>query len=116
MVEAGFVVVAGVVGADCLFVVVVCVAGFVVVVVVEDFFVAGGGSSAGGGIGCGSGRDAPERYAQRNAVRNSVGRRTARNRNAIRKENMILPTRAFMRYAPGNVRMGFGSTKTAGRR
>ena len=76
--EAGFVVVA--VGTDCLGVAVVveagcpaavvdvCVVGFVVVVAVAavaGFCAAGGGSSAGGGIGCGSGRDAPERNAQR---------------------------------------------------
>ena len=130
VVAAGLGVVVDVVADFCVVVVVVCaagfvvvvvgcVAGFVLVVVCTGFFVAGGGSSAGGGIGCGSGRDAPERHAQRNTVRKSAGRKNARKRSpvrGIRAGKEVLPTRSFMRYAPGNVRMGFGSTKTAGRR
>ncbi len=110
-------------GVDWLVVVVAEEAvGFVVVVVVAvcaGFVTTGGGSSAGGGIGCGRGRAAPERFAQRNIVRNSIVRRTARKRNpvrGIRKSNGDLAVLSFMGYAPGNVRMGFGSTKTAGRK
>ena len=97
--DAGFVVaVAGaevmVAGADCLVeVVVVVVVAFVettgspvvaVVAVCTGLVTAGGGSSAGGGIGCGSGRAAPESPMQRNTVRNSIDRRTIRKRNPVR--------------------------------
>ena len=65
-----------------------------------------------------NGNAAPsKRPAQKNTIRNSIGRKAARDANrGIRESNGILPMQSFMRYAPGNVRMGFGSTKTAGRR
>ena len=117
--EAGFVVMVVVAGCFVVVVVVGEEAGFVVVVVAAGFRTAGGGSSsAGGGIGCGSGRSAvrPERHAQRSRLKHSMGRRNTRSPEEIRTRFPVLPMRLSMPHAPGKVRMGFGSTKTAGRR
>ena len=97
-----------------------CCADCVVAGFETDVFCAGGGSSAaGGGIGCGSARFAvwAARQKQSEKVRSSSGRRNARDpASGNRRRFRCLPMRVSMPYAPGKVRMGFGSTKTAGRK